>query len=244
MDLARVSPAKIRKAALSYLSPEEIIKACAVNEQVKNSLCNDKGFWKALYRKDYSSFMVHSDYKEAYYKTYNELNSLQPDEDESIESTKNRYVAKHGLDMVIDDDASVFIDAAEEGNLQMIMAMLDRPIDKSMYRYALYQAARGGYENIVDVLIENFHQNFTIEDYNWAMVRATYAGNINIVKKMIDLGADNYDDAMFAATSHYEILKLLLDMGADYDKAINYAVRRGDQQLVNRIRNYKKSIKL
>ena len=71
-----MNKAIIREAALYHLTPKEIIKACDVNNQVKDALCNDQSFWKTIYRRDYSSFLEKEDYRQAYIDTYNHIKTL------------------------------------------------------------------------------------------------------------------------------------------------------------------------
>lgn len=72
----------------------------------------------------------------------------------------------------------------------------------------------------------------TIEDY---MLLASWYGQMDVVKLMLEKGADNYDRSMFIATKNgqIDIVKLMLDKGAtEYNKSMNEAARHGHIDIV------------
>lgn len=60
-------------------------------------------------------------------------------------------------------------------------------------------------------------------------------GHINIVKLMLDLGANNYNKAIIEAAYYGwgDIVKLMLEKGANnYDTALSYAIKGDDFDVI------------
>ena len=71
--------------------------------------------------------------------------------------------------------------------------------------------------------------------YNWAMRIAAWRGHMEIVRLMLNLGANNYNDAMASAaeSGHIEIVRLMLEKSANnYNTAMNYAAYGGHIEIV------------
>ena len=90
-------------------------------------------------------------------------------------------------------------------------------------------SARNGYDILLLPIL------LTLDDYNWAMAYAAEGGHIEIVKLMLEKGANNYNLSMENAAygGHMEIVKLMLEKGAnDYNRAMEAAALSGHMEIV------------
>uniref|UniRef100_A0A1X7TEH4 Uncharacterized protein n=1 Tax=Amphimedon queenslandica TaxID=400682 RepID=A0A1X7TEH4_AMPQE len=116
-------------------------------------------------------------------------------------------------------------------------AMLVVPIessgqDKVLYKSgetALVAAARGGHDDIVQLLSEEADPNTSVHDGNTALIEAARKGNCNVVELLLKKGVrhspSNNDGntalIIAAERGHYKIVQLLLNNRADRSTA-NY----------------------
>ena len=114
---------------------------------------------------------------------------------------------------------------------------------------ALITAARkGSWNEVRDILIHSTSVNIDAEDEyrSTALIYAAKAGNVDMCRELLDMGANvNAEDA-FSHTSlleasrsgHYEVTKVLLDGGADVDArdfgetALMWASEAGHENIV------------
>ncbi|KAK7050660.1 ANK-REP-region domain-containing protein [Favolaschia claudopus] len=133
---------------------------------------------------------------------------------------------------------------AAAGNLQSVSQHLltEGQFDTKHYKCALSLAAYAGHSEIVKVLL-----NLDVVNAGWGMHSASQGEQTEIVKMMLDAGADmnivggEYGTALQAAT-HFgfePIVKMLLNAGADtnivsskYDTALQSATRQGFEPIV------------
>src|SRR5581483_12332678 len=77
------------------------------------------------------------------------------------------------------------------------------------------------------------------EDYDWTMENAAQGGHWNIIKRMLELGADDINWAMvYAARKHgnIKIIEKLLELGAnDYNRTLFWAIRSEDTNVIKRM---------
>ena len=100
-------------------------------------------------------------------------------------------------------------------------------------RKELIEAAERGDLQEVERLIET--HNYNRIDYNWAMRGAAWGGHMDIVKLMLDLGADLYNYAMVDAAwgGHMDIVQLMIDSGGNnYNDTMAYAAKGGHMDIV------------
>ncbi|KAF3926119.1 Ankyrin-1 [Orbilia brochopaga] len=93
---------------------------------------------------------------------------------------------------------------------------------------SLYQATDKEKESTVRLLLQEFgaNPNATGEEYGNALTAAAYDGTINIIKMLLDHGADvNSPDGWAlqtaAAQGHYQVVELLLQRGANVNTCVN-----------------------
>ena len=89
--------------------------------------------------------------------------------------------------------------------------------------WAMSEAAEGGHESIVRLMLERGANN-----YNESMAKAACGGHLEIVELMLEKGATDYNWAMTRAAywGHPEIVKLMLDKGAtDYSESVGSIAR-------------------
>jgi ankyrin repeat protein len=76
------------------------------------------------------------------------------------------------------------------------------------------------------------------DDYNSAMYSTASEGHKEIVERMLRLGADDYNSAMSSAArgGHIEIVERMLELGADdYNWIMDSAARGGHVEIVERM---------
>lgn len=100
--------------------------------------------------------------------------------------------------------------------------------------------ARAAYGGNMDVVNKMISLGAT--NYNWALRFSAEGGRMNILNKMISLGADDFEMAMDFAINggNIEILRKLLPLGiTDYDRFIEQAVLNNNMEMANLIDSYK-----
>ena len=197
MDLSNVKPDILRQSVM-YLYPEEIIKACTANRFFNDALCQNEYFWRDLYRRDFSSYLVHKNYKQAYIEAYTGLKNAQ---------YWNNYAAEKGFDKSLKEPINknaIMMNAAYGGQEKIVKMMLN--LGANNYNGTMAWASEAGHEDIVRLMLKH-----GANDYNAAMGYAALGGHEEIVKLMLSLGANNYNHAMIDAKrgGHEAIVKLL-----------------------------------
>jgi hypothetical protein len=98
--------------------------------------------------------------------------------------------------------------------------------------YAMASAARQGYRDIVELMLQHVSG---LHD-SWFMIEAAEGGHRDIVELMLQRGATDYNGAMAAAArgGHRDIIDLMLQRGAtDYDYALAKAAQGGHRDIVD-----------
>ena len=101
-------------------------------------------------------------------------------------------------------------------------------------RMLLYNASHGNIEGIKEALERGANA------FNHAMEEAVYGGHMNVVKLIVELGADEFgrDDfnavmLLAAQNGHIDIVKLMVESGAnDFNKAMATAAMGGHMDIV------------
>ena len=108
---------------------------------------------------------------------------------------------------------------------------------------AMYTAAYAGQDILIEKLLEIYKNKFgetnLDSEYENIMQLASQNGHINIIRRMLEKGATNYNDAMASAAEggQIEIVKLMLEKGATaYDDARFLA--RKHHEIIELLRNY------
>ena len=81
-------------------------------------------------------------------------------------------------------------------------------------------------------------------NYNLTMQEAAYGGHMDIVNLMLEKGANNYNSAMLnsALGGHMDIVKRMLEKGANaYNSAMGYAAFRGYMDIVTFLKTHQKN---
>lgn len=145
---------------------------------------DDKNLWKILWSRDISSLRELPELcDKEYFKFFNEIYNFMKDS----RHWRLVHFARRGYDILL------------------------KPLLSQDYDYveALQYATHGGQLELVIWILEN--RPYKCDDRNWIMASAALYGHIEIVKLMIDLGANGYGSAMSCARAHnrYDIMKLL-----------------------------------
>lgn len=126
--------------------------------------------------------------------------------------------------------------AAKGGYIDIVKYMLNNSVPLS--EDALEAAAQNGHLDIAIFLIESKKLDY----YNNVMRTAASTGYIDVVKSMIEIGADDYDNTMISATvgGHIDIVRLMLEKGAtDYNGAMIAAGQSGHNNITALIKQWK-----
>ena len=113
-------------------------------------------------------------------------------------------------------------------HMEIVMLLSDLGADdyQTAMRWATYEGGNIGMVGIILDLGKKYGYEF---DFNDVMEEAATEGNMEIVKMMLDLGANNYDDSLYNAArasnrkdvhrhDHLDIVKLMLEHGANANK--------------------------
>jgi len=187
-------------------------------------------FWKALWRRDISTFLpLPKDAYEKYKEILDRLSKL------SGIYEKIEYLAINGYDLLLKPLLSTLSDynlvmtyAAYGGHIELVNLMLEK--GANAYNNAMIEAAYRGHMNIVRLMLE-----LGANDYNEAMSFAAKGGHIEIVRLMLEKGANNYNRAMASAAykGHIEIVRLMLGLGAnDYNEVLVIAKTKEIKDLI------------
>lgn len=202
-----VLPTDIITLLFLYFSPTQLLYLIPELHRWKISLT--MMFWKAVWKKDISSFIeLPKEYDEPYksYDKYKEIFEILQD------TTTNRvkYLAKNGYDILlyprmIGEMYEAVIYAIEYGHIEIVKGCIDLG-----YVY-----------------------------YDNAMIHAAQCGNLDIVKLMVAKGADSYDDAMaFVAlfNNNIDIIDFMLEKGATkYEWALHNAIGTKKIEIVQKM---------
>ena len=105
-----------------------------------------------------------------------------------------------------------------------------------MMNYQLYKAATEGDLNEIKRLIKkSVIESNHYFNWNWGMSVAARGGHIDIVKLLIEKGADYWNGGMRGAAlgGHIDIMEFFIEKGADdWNKGINGAVRGGRMDII------------
>ncbi|KAL5359318.1 hypothetical protein BJX96DRAFT_183666 [Aspergillus floccosus] len=160
-------------------------------------------------------------------------------EDSSLYSqTPLHYAAKNGHQEVVKFHCSQTpLDyAAENGDQEVVKLLLDKGADpnvedSSIYRQTpLHYAARNGHQKTpLHYAAENGDQEVNCSLYSQTPLHyAADNGHQEVVKLLLDKGAD--PNTKNSSNGHQEVVKLLLDKGAT---PLDYAAVNGHQKIVN-----------
>jgi hypothetical protein len=123
--------------------------------------------------------------------------------------------------------------SCKSGNIEMVKSLLNKyKFSRKKLDFCVSRAARKNQKFVVDYFIEN---DLTT-NFNRIMANACFGGNTEIVNKMLELGADEYNYCAWAAArnNHREIIYHMLSLGADnYLDIACGAARGGNLELLN-----------
>lgn len=181
-------------------------------------------------------------------KTFKPLAKPSLPEDAKVEkaapSVKPKLISDYGLDEGL-------LEAAEKGQAKRVQRLLSQGADvnaKNKWNITpLMSASKNGYLGIVRELVT---RKAVIEDYkgNSALVWAAWAGHLDVVKLLLEYGADvkaldeNGNTALFDAArrGHPEVVKVLLEHGSRVHdsknpsgNALTWAKQKNHQKIVD-----------
>lgn len=139
------------------------------------------------------------------------------------------------------------IRASRGGHLELVKDLISR--GARSFAISFVEAAKNGHRNVIDLLIEkgilddDYHRSIAGKQYirkhiwlNHALDNATSKGHLEIVNYLIELGADNYDIAIYSATSggHRDVVTRLLPLVTPEGMidALGEAIRRDQQEMI------------
>ena len=173
------------------------------------------------------------------------------------EIVKMMLERENGYSMMHKDHILAMIGAARGEHLEIMQMILDHEINKygstikSRIESTMSSAAEGGYQKVVEMMLDLGAGILTIDDYNFSMHGAAESGRQKIVKMMLDRGANDYNGVMAMASGNMckEIVQMMLELGANnYSEALVAAARNGDQKIMkmmlDRGANYDEAIQL
>lgn len=136
--------------------------------------------------------------------------------------------------------------AAKNGHIPIVVELLKTPLSDHDYNWALRAAASGNHVEVLKLLLP-----YSATDYGNALSFAVYQGCIETFNELIAvIDRKNYGITnKFSYSGHLdlaaeygqiEIVKLLLNKdGNDYDQAIKTASKRGHTEIVKLIESHK-----
>jgi hypothetical protein len=143
----------------------------------------------------------------------------------------SKYISINSLDYMSKNKC--LLRSCTTGNIKMVKYLLDQyKFSRKKLDFCVSRAARKNQKNVVDYFIENDLP----KDFNRIMANACFGGNTEIVNKMLELGADEYNYCAWAAArnNHREIIYHMLSLGADnYLDIACGAARGGNLDLLN-----------
>ncbi len=143
---------------------------------------------------------------------------------------------------------SILVCAARKGHTELVKLMITKNADN--YHFAMSEAARGGYIDIVQLILNERELNPSDYFLTMAISNAAEGGHMNIVQLMltkmtvIDQTLIDtrriYNATLICASlgGHMEIVKLMLNKGAtNYNLAMALAAKRGHMDIVQLMLN-------
>ncbi|KAL3981526.1 Ankyrin repeats (3 copies) family protein [Acanthocheilonema viteae] len=148
-----------------------------------------------------------------------------------------KHLLEHGADMnaMSATKNTPLIYASAAGNVECASLLLDYGCDITIRNdnghCALMEAASSGYLEVVSLLVQRGFQVLPCNQSDLkvglesALTLAAYKGHYDVVKYLLEQGADKYKEELHTALmeasmdGHYEVAKLLLDNGAPVNLA-------------------------
>lgn len=135
--------------------------------------------------------------------------------------------------------ANKFLKACEIGDVDSVMLLHRHDFHAKTLGIALYNACKGYHTDIITFLLSLLSKTVSynvIDIYNDGLIAACEEGYIDLVKLMIENGADNFDDGLESVCcccGNYDIAKLMIDKGATVtENHFVYACTQGHLELV------------
>ena len=137
--------------------------------------------------------------------------------------------------------AELLGEGGKTGNMGMIEYAVEKGakiLKPEHYNSAAERAAENGHLGTIEKLLIIMANNGITPDYYWIMSMAGRGNHIEIVKRMMELGATNYNGTMsHAAMGGYEeIIDEMLEHGANnYNDAMGEAAGGGQRKIVEQM---------
>jgi len=159
-------------------------------------------------------------------------------------------IVKKMLDMGVEVDNCTFFHAIKSKNINIISFLLDnyhdeiKYINKNIVKFSVLQGDIIFLKKILNLNI--YEYNEMKEIYNIAMYTAAENGNIQIVRMMLEKGANNFYETMKLARGKesIEIIKIMLEKIKEqtceekrkqeniFNQTLSYACQKGDYEIV------------
>ena len=150
------------------------------------------------------------------------------------------YADRSDPDVITDFIEGSAIDFTEDGNLEAVKYYVNKGAGRGSNQYGNEYSSdipHYNYEPLISTAIDTGHADIvyflvnltTCNVYNQTMLYAAGMGDIGIVKTMLALGADNFNESLSAAFSmlHTDIVDILVDAGAsNLDEELDKVIAR------------------
>lgn len=239
------------KCVTDNFSVQDIIQ----NYEIFNgmTLFNNKHVWKALWKRDISTFNIPECITyELYVNTYKRYGNIG-----MIEFEKVDYVIKHNCDKLVDllikdpkqyqfnIDTMIF-GLHRSNNIEFIQCIMDKMKPFKYHNRILQGACMDSQREVIKWIVENYNEHL---DYNEALEFAVRGQNTNIIQMILDLGVTKYKYGLYEACENsdhknFEWMISLIESHykqeekiKTYNHALYYAANSGEITMVKKLIN-------
>ena len=203
----------VDKLILSNLDDKSLLNFCKIKNQYVQVLCQDENFWINRINSKYPYLKEHKLQNQTWRQFFIRM---------------TYYIAK------LEEEFGIPYIPAKGYDPEWFYIQWKNNDD--IYNEALFYAAKAGNIRIVELLMAKIDEDDI--DINTAMARAAEGGQIEMVKFLMDQGADDFEFALNSAASEgqIEMAKFLLEKGnidvADIEEAMSEAAEGGQLEMI------------
>lgn len=147
-----------------------------------------------------------------------------------------KYLHNHNINI----DNNIMLNACEHGHLHIVKYLHTNGVN--IDNYDLIISCKGGHLGVVKYLLDNGNIKYLTNNFNVdsTLIIASEKGHLDLIKYLLTKGPFSQSEIDYSVqdalkNKHTEIVKILLDHGADHSKAIRQAAKYDNLEIVQHL---------